>query len=132
MGAAYQCKDSVVNADTPRRAETLRVNCFIFGTVRQPPREAFGATRPLLYADELWLHSYGGDEDTHLAAACIEATFELRRRQWDALETLLPFLEPEDEWDDRKWADRLEDLPEPEFHRAARAALELGWITGWE
>jgi hypothetical protein len=81
---------------------------------------------------ELAALASGGEEDRHLLNACLEVEYELRRRQWDALERLLPFLEAEDEWDGRGWLERLEELPEPEVYTALRAAYDAWWIAGWE
>jgi hypothetical protein len=66
---------------------------FVFGLVREPPLAAADASWPFLYVREMEALAAGGEDDLALLNACLEVEYELRRRQWKALEHLLPFLE---------------------------------------
>lgn len=71
------------------RAERLGATMLLFGIVREPATDALEREPPLLTEDELEAWRATDDEDVRLAHACLNAEFELRDRQWQALEFLL-------------------------------------------
>lgn len=108
------------------RADRLGVAMLAFGLVRERPLEALrsSAECALLTADELDAWRECDDEDLALAQACLVAEFELRARQWDALERLGAALsngsgETTDE--------RVATMPEADAREALRSALALNW-----
>src|SRR5688572_7491451 len=114
VGATHQREDRVVSPDVPTRAERLRVNLFIFGVVREPPRKALEGTWDALALDEIDLFRAGDEEDLALSNACLEAEAALRDREWAALERLLGLVAAgEGPLDERVWC-----LPDWAFRSA--------------
>lgn len=72
------------------RAERLGVTMLLFGLVREPARDALQGSKDteLLTHEEVEAWRSSDDEDLRLGQACIEAEFELREHQWQALELL--------------------------------------------
>lgn len=72
------------------RAERLGVTMLLFGLVREPARDALQGSKDteLLTHEEVEAWRSSDDEDLRLGQACIEAEFELRDHQWQALELL--------------------------------------------
>lgn len=72
------------------RAERLGVTMLLFGLVREPARDALQGSKDteLLTHEEVETWRSSDDEDLRLGQACIEAQFELRDHQWQALELL--------------------------------------------
>ncbi len=73
------------------RAERLGAAMLLFGLVREPATAALRAAGDLpLVTDDAWAAwRSADDEDVRLAHACLRTEFELRDRQWQALEFLL-------------------------------------------
>lgn len=112
-------------SDVPTRAERLRVHVFIFGLVREEPRDALCGTWDALGLNEIDLFRTGDDEDLALSNACLEAEAALRQREWEALERLLGLVAAgEGDLDDRVMR-----LPDWAFRPAARDLHTLGWLV---
>lgn len=74
--------------DTAERADRLGAVLLILGLVRQPAAAALHGLEdtPLLTSDEWAAWRSADAADLVLAHACLNAEYELRERQWTALE----------------------------------------------
>ena len=75
-------------SDAAERGDRLGVTMRMLGLVREPaPAAVEGASAAGLLTEEEWeVWREGDDQDIALAHACLTAEFELRERQWSALE----------------------------------------------
>jgi hypothetical protein len=119
------------------RAERLGVTMLLFGLVREPARDALQGSKDteLLTHEEVEAWRSSDDEDLRLGQACIEAEFELRDHQWQALELLdYAYNEPPSSEAPRSGAgaayaagDRADLVPVRRADLARLARFALGW-----
>ncbi|MFY9488056.1 MAG: hypothetical protein WAP35_05090 [Solirubrobacterales bacterium] len=105
--------------ETADRADRLGASMSLLGIVYEHPRDALRRleAEPFLTEDEWSAWRRTDDRDIELASACLNAEFELRNRQWDALERLGAAFATGD----------AATMPEAEARKALAAVIELGW-----
>jgi hypothetical protein len=105
--------------ETADRADRLGATMRLLGVVYEHPEDAITGSNEaeLLTEDEWSAWRRVDDVDVELASACLIAEYELRNRQWDALERLGAALSTID----------VSPLTEDEARGALTAVIELGW-----
>lgn len=108
------------------RADRLGASLRLFGLVREPGHAAVeaAAVMPLLSAEEWEAWRETDDDDRALALACLNVEFELRERQWRALEE---FGAAYSAGQGATAEERIKTMPADDARRALLAAFNLGW-----
>jgi hypothetical protein len=118
--------DALVTADAEDRAGRLGAAMLLLGLVREPAAAAVEALQdtPLLTAEEWEAWRSLDAEDRALALACLNAEYELRDRQWSALEAFgAAYAAGRGDGFD----ERIKTMPAEEARRILIAAYDLGW-----
>ena len=117
------------------RADRLGAAMLTLGLVREPAESALQALEdtPLLTGDEWDAWRALEPDDIALVHACLIAGFELRDRQWSALEAIgTAFAAGEGDTPE----ERIATMPADDSRRALLATYALGWNfpapQGWE
>lgn len=105
--------------ETADRADRLGATMRLLGVVYEHPEDAItGSNEAELLTEDEWSAWRRTDEvDLCLANSCLIAEYELRNRQWNALERLGAALSTGD----------AATMPEEEARKALAAVIELGW-----
>lgn len=108
------------------RADRLGATMLLLGIVREPAEAAVqrAAEFPCLTPDEWEAWRETDDEDFRLAHACLNAEFEHRARQFDALER---FGTAYAAGTGDSYAERVASMPAEEARASLLAAVDLGW-----
>lgn len=105
------------------RAERLRVTLFMFGQLHGPTFEEMCAdSARRMSAGEFALFQSTDREDLGLSNECLAIEYDMRRREWEALEELLGAIPRGGNLDD------IFDLPVPEQLDALHAAVACRWF----
>jgi hypothetical protein len=104
------------------RAERLRVAIRVLEATDDFAAGMYPEPAPAVGSHDVALFRTASPEDTLLAQACLDAERDLRRRQWDAMETLLGALPPGGSLDD------VYGLPAEQALPALSAAHLCGWL----
>jgi hypothetical protein len=79
----------MIREQTELRAERLRVTMTVLDAVSDYEAGRYPEPRPAVSRHDGYLYQTGSPEDRQLAEACLDAAYDLRRRQWAGLEALL-------------------------------------------
>jgi hypothetical protein len=104
------------------RAERLRVALQLLDISDDMNAGLYPEPRPLFRQHDLALARTLSSRDRALAQACLDVERGMRRREWVALEALLPAIPPGGEICD------IYDLPADQAVPALRAAQACGWL----
>jgi hypothetical protein len=104
------------------RAERLRVMLIVLDAVEDFYAGKYREAAPMVSRHDLWLFRTASSSDRALAQACLDAQRDMRRREWEGLESLLGALPPGGN------IDSIYDLPADQALPALHAANACCWL----
>lgn len=107
---------------TELRAERLRVSMTVLDALPDYEAGRYPEPRPAITRHDGCLYQTSSPADRELAEACLDAAYDLRRRQWAGLETLLAAIPPGGD------LESIYEQPAEVALPAIRGAQVCGWL----